>query len=160
MKTQYRIVVGLLLLTLFLAVGTYLRWWNLRIPVGQFVVSHWVSLIGGGYLLVAVPAYAILKRRIPQYRGALLKVHVFGNLVAFALIAIHFANHLGRVPLPDLGTGLTSAIVVVIIVATGFLQRFGLMAGQRTAWRVIHVGLAFVMFAIIIVHTLRNFGLL
>jgi len=160
MKTQYRIAVAILLLTLFLAIGTYLRWWNLRIPVGQFVVSHWVAIIGGGYLLVAVPAYAILKRRTPQHRGALLKVHVFGNLVAFTLIAIHFANHLGRVPLPDLGTGLTAAVVVVIIVATGFLQRFGLMAGQRTAWRVIHVGLALVLFAVLVIHALRNFGLL
>jgi hypothetical protein len=159
MKTQYRIAIGLLLLTLLASVGTYLRWWGLFIPVGPFVVSHWVSIIGGGYLLVFIPVYVILKRRMPQYRGTLLKVHVFGNLLAFALIATHFSQHLGRVPLPALGTGLAAAILVVLIIATGFVQRFGLLAKLRPSWRAIHVGLSLLMFAIVIVHALRNFGL-
>ncbi len=159
MKAQFRIATGLLLLTVLISLGTYQGWWNLHVPAGPLSLIHWLGVIGGAYLLILVPVYSYLKRRTPQRRGTLLKVHVFGNLLAFLLVSVHVADHLGgHAPAP--GTGLASAILMVAIVAFGFMLRFGLGPRHRESWRVLHVGLSASLLVVVGIHTLVNFGLL
>ena len=161
MGMQYRIAVGLLLLALIGAVGTYMDWWSLYTFIGPFVLGHWMVITAAAYLVIAVPLYALAKRRTAASRGGLLKFHVFGNLLAFVLIAAHFAQQMGRPAesAPSLGTGLAGFLLVALVVAAGFMLRFGLASAWRTSWRMLHVGLSLSLLVVIGIHALRNFGL-
>lgn len=162
MKTQFRLTIGLLVIIIFVAIGTYLRLWNLNMKIGPFFVHHWFSLIGGAYLLTFIAIQAYLKRHNAVDRGTLLKVHVFGNLLAVMLVSVHFAIQMSRPAefAPDLGTGLATYLLFVVIIAAGFMMRFGLAVKHRESWRLIHVGLSLSLFIILIIHVLRNLGLL
>lgn len=74
-----------------------------------------------------VPVYYVLKRKRLKKIKLLLRVHVFGNLLSFLLISVHFAQNMGRLSgLPSkLGDGLVLFLILSIIVATGMLVRFG-----------------------------------
>lgn len=161
MRTQFRIAVGLLLVALVVALGTYLGWWSLYVFLGPFVLGHWFVIVASAYLLVAVPVYACLKRRTAVSRAGLLKFHVFGNLLAVVLIAAHFAQQMGRPAdaAPSLGTGLAGFLLFAVVVAAGFMLRFGLAAAWRTSWRMLHVGMSLSLLIVIGIHALRNFGL-
>ena len=161
MKTQYRLAVALLVATIVLTIGTYVRWWDLYVPLGPVTLVHLLVIVGAAYVLVFVPVYSYAKRHSRDARVPLLKAHVFGNLAAFLLISVHFAQQLGRTDqgAPLAGTGLAAYILVAIIVATGFMQRFGISPAHRGTWRFIHIGLALSLYVVVIVHAARNFGL-
>ena len=101
-----------------------------------------------------------MKRRSPKHFGTLLTIHVFGNLVAFLLVSIHFTQQMGRPAqfAPTLGTGLTLYIIVAIMVITGFVQRFQLAGSFLRTWRFVHVGLSLSFYIVVIVHILHNLG--
>lgn len=161
MRTQLSMAVGLLLLALVAALGTYLGWWSLYVFIGPFVLGHWMVIVASAYLVVAVSAYACLKRRSSLARSGLLALHVFGNLLAFLLIAAHFAQQMGRPAeaAPSLGTGLAGFLLVAIVVAAGFMLRFGMAPAWRSSWRMLHVGVSLSLLVVIGIHALRNFGL-
>jgi hypothetical protein len=162
MKTQFRLTIGLLVIIIFVAIGTFVRLWNLHVKIGPFFVHHWFSLIGGAYLLTFIAIYAYLKRHTAVNRGTLLKVHVFGNLLAVMLVSVHFAMQMSRPAesAPALGTGLATFLLFVVIIAAGFMMRFGLAVKHRESWRLIHVGLSLSLFIVLVIHALRNLGLL
>jgi hypothetical protein len=162
MKTQFRLAIGLLLIIIFVAIGTFVRLWNLQVIIGPFFLHHWFSLIGGAYLLTFIAIYAYLKRHTAVNRGTLLKVHVFGNLLAVMLVSVHFAVQMSRPAqfAPDLGTGLATYLLFMVIVAAGFMMRFGLAVKHRESWHLIHVGLSLSLFIVLVIHTLRNLGIL
>jgi len=162
MRSQFRLAIGLLAITVFVAVGTYLRLWDLHFSVGPFFLHHWLSIIGGTYLLIFVAMFGYMKRYTAVNRGKLLKVHVFGNLLAVALVSVHFAQQMGRPAEfgPDLGTGLAAYLLLMAIVASGFMMRFGLLTQQRESQRLVHVGLSLSLFIVVAIHALRNFGIL
>lgn len=78
-------------------------------------------------MAVMVPVYYVLKRKSPKKIKLLLRVDVFGNLLSFLLISVHFAHNTGRLSgLPSkLGDGLVLFLVLSILAATGMLVRFG-----------------------------------
>ena len=162
MRTQLRLAVGFLVITIFVAVGTYMRLWDLRFSVGPFFSDHWLSIIGGTFILVYTPIFAYMKRHTTVNRGTLLKVHVFGNLLAVMFISVHFGQQMGRPAqfAPDLGTGLATSLLLVVIVAAGFMMRFGLFPQKRESWRLFHVGFGLSLFIVLVIHALRNFGIL
>ncbi len=158
MITQFRLAIGLLAISIFVAVGTYMRLWDIYFSIGPFSSDHWLSIIGGTYLLIFMVIFAYMKRYTAVNRGTLLKVHMFGNLLAVMFVSVHFAEQMGHAH--DLGTGLATYLLLVVIVATGFMMRFGLLTQKRESWRLFHVGLSLSLFIVVVIHALKNFGIL
>jgi hypothetical protein len=166
---NFWIAIGIILITTFLSIATFLRWFNLRFQVGQFYFTHWLGWIGALFIAFYTPIYYVLKRRNPRLVKTLIKIHVFGNLLGVMLISIHYAQQMGRPAefYPDLGTGLVLYVVMFILVATGFLHRFGILdkLGRIRIIlphqnRFLHIAITFTFYIVIIVHALRNVGIL
>lgn len=153
----------ILVSTIFLMIATIIHWLNIGFLVGPFRLNHWFVLIGTLYIAFAVPIIAILKRRNPNRIGTLFSLHVFGNLFAFLLISLHFGSQISRPAerYPDLGTGLVLYIAMILLVSTGFLQRFRLIPKIKPqTYRFVHTGSALVFYLIIVVHVLHGLGIL
>ena len=159
---QFWLAALILAAVVVLTIGTYQRWWDLRFPVGPFASTHWAVWVGTAYIAIFTPVYSYLKRRTARYSKRLLTAHVFGNLLAFLLISVHFAQQAGRPPQaePIHSTGLILYIIVTAMVLTGFFQRFGIARSMVRTWRFIHVGLSLSFYLVLVVHVLQYFGLL
>jgi len=160
--SQFYIAIVLVLAIIILSIGNYLRWWDLHFYVGPEYFHHWLSFIGAGYIAIFTPIYSILKRRSPRHFETLLKTHVFGNLIAFLFISMHFTQHMGRPAqfAPALGTGLALYIIVGIMVITGFVQRFRLVGRYPRSWRFVHVSLSLSFYIVVFIHVLHNLGVI
>jgi hypothetical protein len=163
------VAVVLIIFTTIFSLATYLRWFQLRFKVGLFFFTHWLGWIGVFFIAIFTPIYYILKRRKPKLLKKLVKIHVFGNLTAVMLISIHYAQQMGRPAqfYPELGTGLALYIVMFILVATGFLHRFGILdkLGRYRIFlphqnRFLHISITLTFYTIVIIHALRNVGIL
>jgi hypothetical protein len=161
--------IAIILITAYLSIATFLRWFNLRFQVGPFSFTHWLGWIGALFIAVYTPIYYVLKRRKPRLVKSLVKLHVFGNLLAAMLISIHYAQQMGRPAqfYPELGTGLALYIVIFILVATGFLHRFRILdkLGRYRLFlphqnRFLHIAITLTFYVVIIIHALRNVGIL
>jgi hypothetical protein len=117
----------ILLFTVMFAAWVYVNWFSLSFFVGDLFFVHWVGLAATFFVGVMVPVYYVLKRKSPKKFKLLLRIHVFGNLLSFLLISVHFAQNTGRLSgFPSkLGDGLVLFLVLSIIVATGMFVRFG-----------------------------------
>lgn len=141
----------------------YLDWIDFGVVIGSFRFNHWLVWIGALYIAFAVPIYSVLKRHYAAGIRRLLGFHVFGNLTAFVLIVIHFSSQISRPAAfyPDLGTGLTMFVAMLLLVATGFSHRFGIVKKvSPQTHRLIHIGLAFSFYLVIGVHILQGLGFL
>ena len=156
------LIVVLLVIFSFAA---YSRLLILSFFVGPMRFSHWLSIIGTAYIAVAVVLFVVLMRSQNANRKRLLRFHIFGNLLFFALISLHFASQVSRPSIPDLGTGLAMYIAMGLQVATGFTQRFSpqspllskLFNAKTNMF--IHAGLVLVFFIVILFHVLHGFGI-
>ena len=154
---------ALLIATVIVMLVVILHWVRIGFFVGPFRLNHWFVWIGTIYVAIAVPVIAILKKRHPQRYGALFRTHVFGNLLAFMLISLHFASQIARPAdsYPELGTGLALYVAMVLLVGTGFLQRFQLIPSIKPqSYRLVHMGSAVAFYLIIIVHILNGLAIL
>jgi hypothetical protein len=150
---------AILILTIAVMLVVVLHLVSIGFSVGPFRLSHWFVWIGTIYVAIAVPIIAILKKRHPQRYKTLFRTHVFGNLLAFMLISLHFASQITRPAssYPELGTGIALYTAMVLLVGTGFLQRFHLLPSIKPqSYRFIHVGSAFAFYLIIVVHILHG----
>jgi len=153
----------IILVTVLLMIATYLRWFQLNFFVGAFRFTHWLVWIGTLYIAFVVPTYYILKRHYQKRLKALVKIHVFGNLFAFMLISVHFAQQIGRPPqfFPDLGTGLALYIVMLLLTATGFFHRFKIIRRLRPHLnRFVHISITLSYYTIIGIHILQGLNIL
>jgi hypothetical protein len=157
----------IILVTIYLSVATYFKWLPLSFRIGALFFPHWLGIIGFLFIGIYTPTYYVLKRRYSKRLKGLVGIHVFGNLLSFTLISIHTAQQLGRPPqfYPDLGTGLVLYIITLILVATGFIHRYGLLASLGKYQmphrnRFTHVALTLSLYIVIIVHALHNLGVL
>ncbi len=154
---------AIIIATIVLMIADRLQWIHLGYFVGPFRANHWFVLIGTLYIAFTVPIIAISKRRYPSKFLKLFRVHVFGNLLAFLLISVHFAGQINRPAefYPDLGTGLALYIIMILLVATGFTHRFQLIPQIKSQTRkFVHVGLSFSFYIIIGIHILHGLGFL
>ena len=152
----------IILLTAVLVVGRALNWYNLVFFVGPFRVSHWLVLIGSTYVAIATPAFSILKKRFQARYESLVRFHVIGNLSAFLLVTIHFTSQATRsaASYPQLGTGLALYIVMLLLVASGFLYRFRIITRLNLGTnRFVHVGVALSFYILIGIHVLHGLGI-
>jgi len=128
-KKEFWAALSIIILTVCLMILVNLRWIRFSESIGPFRVMHWFAWIGTLYIAFAVPIIAVLKKRSPDRYMTLFRVHVFGNLIAFLLVSLHFASQISRSPAsyPELGTGLALYIIMVLLVGTGFTHRFQLI---------------------------------
>ena len=152
----------ILVAAIVLSIATYNRWLQLRFEVGPVYFSHLLGWIGTGFIALHAPTYYILKRLGVLKPKVLLNIHTFGNLIAFTLVSMHFAQQIGRPQefYPDLGTGLGLYIAMCLIVITGFLQRFQFAGSLLKYWRFIHTGLVLSFYIIIVIHVLHGLGVI
>jgi len=153
----------IIFVTIYLMIATYLRWFQLHVSVGPFFIDHWFVLIGTLYIAFVLPVFYISKRRFPKRLATLIRIHSFGNLFAFMLISVHFAQQVGRPPqfYPDLGTGLTLYIVMFVLTVTGFFHRFRIIRSVRPHLnRFMHVSITMSFYIIIGIHTLEGLKIL
>ena len=88
---------------------------------------------------------------------------MFGNLLSFLIVSLHFAGQVGRPAdsYPTFGTGLALYIGMVLSVTTGFALRFRVFKGFSPATnRFVHAGLAFAFYIIIFVHILHGLNII
>jgi hypothetical protein len=152
---------AILIATIILMFVVIFHWVRIGFYVGPFRLSHWFVFVGTFYVAIAVPIIAVLKKRHPQRYKTLYRIHVFGNLLSFLLISLHFAGQISRPAdsYPEFGTGLALYVAMVLLVGTGFLQRFQLIPSIKPqSYRFVHIGSAFVFYLVIIVHILHGLG--
>jgi hypothetical protein len=160
---EFWAALSIIIATICLMIANKLRWIYFGFFVGPFRANHWFVLIGALYIAFAVPIIAVSKRRYPRKFRALLRVHVFGNLLAFLLISLHFAGQVTRPAefYPQLGTGLGLYIIVMLLVVTGFTHRFQLIPRLKSQVRkFVHVGFTFSFYILIGIHILHGLGFL
>jgi hypothetical protein len=158
-EKDFWVATAILIATILLMLVVIFHWVSIGFYVGPFRLSHWFVWIGTIYVAFAVPIIAVLKKRHPQRYKTLFRTHVFGNLLAFMLISLHFASQISRpaTSYPELGTGIFLYTAMVLLVGTGFLQRFQLIPSIKSqSYRFIHVGSAVAFYLIIIVHILHG----
>jgi hypothetical protein len=151
------------MLTALLMIANYLHWINASFFIGPLRLSHWLAITGTIYIALATPAFVLLKRRYPQKYKLFLKYHIFGNLLLFSLISIHFAGQLGRSVAfyPSLGTGLALYIALTLEVISGFAERFPLIKQiNHKTNQFVHASLVMVFYLVIIFHVLITLGIL
>ena len=162
-SAEFWTAFSIIIVTIFLMVADSLQWIHFGFFVGPFRANHWFVWIGTLYIAVTVPIIAISKRRFPSKFAMLFRVHVFGNLLAFLLISLHFAGQISRpaASYPELGTGLALYIIMILLVATGFTHRFQLIPRIKAQTRkFVHVPLSFSFYIIIGIHILHGLGFL
>jgi hypothetical protein len=155
------VALFMVLISLILMIIIYFDLISVGFVLGSYRFHHWSVIIGSFYVAIISPFFSILKRSKPESLRNLFRVHVFGNLLAFLLVSVHFAGQLSR-PLefyPDLGSGIGLYSAMSLLVFTGFFLRFGLLSSNsRRFVRVIHVLSVFSFYLVIVVHALHGFG--
>jgi hypothetical protein len=161
-NTEILMSLLILLVTVFFSAVAYVRWYSLGFFVGSLFFTHWIGLGATGFIAVFVPVYYVLKSRRTQKIKTLLKLHVFGNLLSFMLISIHFAQNTGRLSgfYPRLEDGLVLFLVLSIIVATGMFERFG--AGNKLGkyTKPVHRYAVAVFYFVMAIHVLQGFNII
>ncbi len=153
--------VLIIIVTVGLMVADHLSFIHFGYFVGPFRANHWFVWIGTLYVAFAVPIIAVLKQRYPRRCPLLFRFHIFGNLIAFLLVSLHFAGQIDRpaTAYPTLGTGLALYIVMILLVATGFIHQFELIPQIKPETRrFVHVGLIFAFYIVIVIHILHGLG--
>lgn len=156
---EFWAALSIIIATVFLIIADYQGWIHFGYFVGPFRLNHWFVWIGTLYIASVVPTIAILKRRLPNKFKTLFRIHVFGNLLAFLLVSLHYAGQISRpaTAYPQLGTGLALYIIMILLVATGFTHRFQLIPQIKSQTRkFVHVGLTFSFYIIIGIHILHG----
>jgi len=157
------IATAILVITIAAMLAIILNFVGIGFFVEPFRLNHWFVWIGTIYIAFAVPIIARIKKRRPQQYGLLDKTHIFGNLLAFMLISLHFASQISRPAeaYPDLGTGLVLYAAMVLLVGTGILEKFRLTPSVKLgSYRFLHIGAAIAFYLIIIVHILHGLAII
>lgn len=151
------IALLIILVAICLFVASYLHYINVSFVLGPFRFSHWLALVGTSFIILYTPIYYVWRHRNPKLFLPLRRVHVFGNLISVALISVHFDGQISRPPqaYPPLGTGIVLYAMMLLLVVTGFVQRFQIVKNLRY-WRFCHVGAVIIFYLVIVVHILHG----
>ena len=122
--------------------------------VGPLSFTHWMVLIGGFWIALVTPVYYFLKHHRPKRIKTWMRMHIFGNLIAFMLISVHFIYWITSVSF--IGTGTALFVAVLTLVMTGLLQRFNIMTSSRRYIRFIHISMTTAFYLILIIHIISH----
>ena len=144
----------IILFTICLSALTIVDRSSFSFSVGSLLFTHWMSLIGGFWIAVVTPVYVVLKHRRPTRIKTWVRMHMFGNLVAFMLISVHFTYWITSVAF--IGTGFALFVATLTLVVTGLLQRFNIMQSSKRQIRFIHISMTTAFYLILIIHILSH----
>ena len=161
-KLEFWLTLILLLAVIISSIAAYVFWYKLTFFVGSYLFIHWLSIVATAFIAVSAPIHYILKRKRPQNFKVLLKIHTFGNLLAFWLISIHFAQNVGRLSgaLQRLGIGFALYPVLVVTVATGIVDRYQAHAKFSKYIKLIHKYVVILVYLLIVLHVLEGFNVI
>lgn len=160
-RPSFWLAVIILLASLYFSLATAFQWIDIRFRIGAYFVTHWLGWIGTLFIAVYTPLYYIVKRRNPHTLKYLISIHIFGNLLSFMFISMHFFQQITRPPefYPDLGTGVALYLVMLILVLTGFLHRFQLLRSTIPHQnRFVHISITLAFYVVIGIHILKGVG--
>jgi hypothetical protein len=145
--------------------AAYFDWINLYYRIDGYFLGHWFAIAGVLFIVIYTPVFYVLKRRYPENEKILLGIHVFGSLFSFLLVSIHFAQLVSPPALifSEGRTGAALYLVLVIIVVTGVIHRFGLLKslgkyGVPHRNRFVHIALTLAFYLVLVFHVLRGLG--
>ena len=161
-NSGFLLALTLLAVTVILSIVAYVLWYKLLFFVGSYLFIHWLGLTATAFVAVSIPIHYVLKRKKPQTFKKLLRIHVFGNLVAFLLISIHFAQNFGRLAgaFQRLGTGFALYMLLSLIVATGIVEKYQSNDKVPRYIKAIHKYAVVIFYLLILVHLLEGFNIL
>ena len=161
-KLEFWLTMILLLTVTMSSIAAYVFWYKLTFFVGSYLFIHWLSIVATAFIAVSAPIHYILKRKRPQNFKVLLKIHTFGNLLAFWLISIHFAQNVGRLAgaLQRLGIGFALYPVLVVTVATGIVDRYQAHGKFSKYIKLIHKYVVILLYLLIVLHVLEGFNVI
>jgi hypothetical protein len=149
------------MLTTLFSFFAFVRWYDFSFFVGSLFFIHWLGLLATIFIVVLVPIYYILKRKRPRKIKTLLRIHVFGNLFAFLLVSVHFAQNTGRlIQFPRLEDGFVLFLVLSIIIITGMFERFGNKLKLVRYTDLIHRYAVVILYLVTFIHVLQGFILI
>lgn len=156
-KPEFWVTVLILLFTLIFSTVAFINWFSLLFFVGDLFFVHWLSIVATTFIAFMVPVYYVLKRKSPKRVKTLLRIHVFGNLLAFMLISIHFAQNTGRLVglISRLGDGFALFLVLSIIVTTGLIERFGAKLKLVRYLKFVHSYAVVIFYLVLVFHVLE-----
>jgi hypothetical protein len=151
------VVLSLIVLTVFIAIITYLENSNITtfLIIDSLTITHLATYVGSFWIAIFTPIYFVLKRRRPRHLKSMLKIHVLGNLLAFALITTHYIHREANSVF--LGTGITLYVASLLLVATGIIQRFSIVKHFRNQINFIHISMTTAFYLILIIHVIGTF---
>ncbi len=150
-------VLALIVLTVVLALLTDFEKSNITtfLLTDSLTITHLASYIGGFWIAIFTPIYSVLKRRSPRHHKSMLRIHVFGSLLAFALITTHYVHR--ELNSVFLGTGITLYVALLSLVVTGIIRRFDVMRSSRNQVKFVHLSMTTAFYLILIVHVIGTF---
>ncbi len=156
------LTILLLLVTVVLSIVAYVFWYRLTFFIGNYLFIHWLGLIATSYVAISNPIHYFLKRKRRQNYKTILKIHVFGNLFAFLLISLHFAQNVGRLTgsLQTLSEGFVLYLLLSLIVLTGIIERYQNIGNLSRVVRGVHIYTVIILYFIMLIHILEGFNLL
>lgn len=129
--------LAIILFTIFLSGLIIVDRSSFSFSAGPLPFTHWLALIGGFWIAVVTPIYVVLVHRRPKRFKAWVRIHLFGNLVAFMLISVHFTYWV--ISVSFIGTGMALFVAALTLVVTGLLQRFTILQRMGRYVRFIHI---------------------
>jgi cytochrome b561 len=161
-KLEFWLTLLLLLATIISSIAAYIFWYKLTFFIGSYLFIHWLSMVATAFVAVSIPIQYFLKRKRPQNFKKILQIHTFGNVIAFWLISIHFAQNVGRLAgaIQRLGLGFAMYPVLSLIVATGILERYQSNEKLSKYIKIIHKYVVIIMYVLILLHILEALNIL
>ena len=161
MKTSFYISLLLIFVTVFMMFAVFYDWIQLHVAIGPYYIHHWLSWSGSTFVAVFTPVYYWMKRNKPSNMRNLLRVHIFGNLISFMFVSIHFTQQISRPAqfYPDLGTGVVLYPTILLLVITGFITRF-ISYNNKRALLFVHKAVTLTFYLTIIIHILHGIGII
>lgn len=160
---QFWLSLIIVILTVLLALGSYFDLYNeiIEIRISSLTLHHWFTIGGTLFIAIFTPIYYFAKRRYLNSYKTIVSTHAFSNMIAIALISIHFAHQIARPAqfYPDLATGIILYPTVILLLLTGFPMRFKLLKD----WKYIgflHKSLTVTFYLAIVVHILHGFRII
>ena len=144
----------LLALAAILFSAMFLNWFQTRPEL--FGLPHWLGVGGTVFIALYIPSYHFLKQHYPKRLSILTSLHTLGNLTAFVLVSMHFARQWSPLDTTrEIGTGLILYTAVLMLVITGFSQRFHVVRDLR-GWRFVHISLAVTFYLVLVIHIIHD----
>lgn len=159
-NSEFWLTLTFLLATVISSIAAYVFWYNLTFFMGPYLFVHWLGLIATAFVAVSIPIQYFVKRKRPQNFKTTLKIHTTGNLFAFSLISIHFAQNVGRLSgaLQRIGAGFALYLVLAVIMATGIMDRYQTKRSRYI--KATHKYTVIILYLIMLIHALEGFNIL